>query len=195
MYGHETHHQNHEARNFSEKIHKESEIKVNRCYQCGKCSAGCPVAFKMDFPPSVILRMLQTGTKENEEKVLTSFTIWLCLACETCVCRCPMEVDLPVLMDFLRAEAMRRDLINPKARDILSFHNSFLSSVENNGRLFEVGLIANYKFRTMHLFQDLTVAPKMLMKGKLGLLPPEMHGKQEIAKIFSKTLRKEEKTK
>jgi heterodisulfide reductase subunit C len=55
--------------------------KINNCYQCKKCTAGCPITFAMDILPHQIIKYIQLGL---EEKVLTSKTIWLCAACETC---------------------------------------------------------------------------------------------------------------
>ena len=31
------------------------------CYQCGRCSAGCPVVDEMDIVPSEVIRLLQLG--------------------------------------------------------------------------------------------------------------------------------------
>ncbi len=107
---------------------KRTAVSVIRCYQCGKCSAGCPLAADMDYPPSLIMRMLQTGAADLEEKVLRSYTIWLCLSCEICFARCPMEIDIPKLMDFLRGESLRRKMVSPKAKEILAFHRSFLDT-------------------------------------------------------------------
>jgi Heterodisulfide reductase, subunit C len=61
------------------------------CNQCGKCSAGCPVAAAMDMLPSQVIRMAQLGMTE----VLQSRTIWICASCLTCVTRCPKGVDCP----------------------------------------------------------------------------------------------------
>jgi len=146
-------------------------ISVNRCYQCGKCSAGCPACSDMDYAPSVILRLLQLQNFESDQKVLGSYSIWLCLTCHTCIARCPMEVDLPKVMDALRAESLRRNVINKRAKDIVAFHKSFIDTIRNFGRLWEVGLIGDYKLRTRHLWQDLLLAPSMLKKGKLSFLP------------------------
>ncbi len=52
---------------------EQTEVKVTHCYQCGKCSAGCPLAEEMDYPPSLVMRMLQTGNPELEEKVFVPF--------------------------------------------------------------------------------------------------------------------------
>ena len=160
-----------------------SHVSVQHCYQCGKCSAGCPAAGAMDFAPSVLLRLLQTKTPEADRKVLSSYTIWLCLACQTCVARCPMEVDLPKAMDVLRSESLRLKLVHPRARDIVAFHTSFNNTIKYFGRLWEVGLIAEYKIRTRHFWQDVVVAPVMLQKGKLPLIP-SFH-KKFVDRIFS----------
>jgi heterodisulfide reductase subunit C len=73
------------------------------CNQCGKCSAGCPVAAAMDMLPSQVIRMAQLGMTE----VLQSRTIWICASCLTCVTRCPKGVDLPRLMEALREISLR----------------------------------------------------------------------------------------
>jgi heterodisulfide reductase subunit C2 len=159
---------------------------VADCYQCGKCTAGCPLGDEMDIAPNQILRMLQLDLPGFADKVLGSLAIWLCLSCETCVTRCPQEVDLPVIMDYLRHESLRRGLVNPKAVDILSFHKAFLDQVRNFGRLYEVGLLGDYKLRTMHFLQDLTAAPGTIQRGKLNFLPHKIHNSAEIGKIFRK---------
>jgi heterodisulfide reductase subunit C len=74
------------------------------CNQCGKCSAGCPVAFSMDLLPSQVLRLAQLGVEE----VLESQTIWTCASCLTCVARCPKGIDLPRVMEALRQISMQR---------------------------------------------------------------------------------------
>jgi heterodisulfide reductase subunit C2 len=74
------------------------------CNQCGKCSAGCPVAFSMDLLPNQVIRLAQLGI----EQVLESRTIWTCAACLTCVARCPKGIDLPRVMEALRIIQMER---------------------------------------------------------------------------------------
>ncbi|MGA7162196.1 MAG: 4Fe-4S dicluster domain-containing protein [Bacteroidota bacterium] len=172
-----------QATSLADLLFHTSGVSVQRCYQCGKCSAGCPATSEMDFTPSVVLRLLQTKTKEGERKVLGSYAIWLCLACQTCVARCPMEVDLPKAMDVLRAESLRLNLVHPDAKDIVAFHTSFLHSIKRFGRLWEIGLVAEYKLRTRHFLQDVVVAPLMLQKGKLSILP-SFNGKL-VSRIFS----------
>ena len=84
------------------------------CYQCGACSAGCPVAFAMDMLPSQVIRLVQLG---QVEEALESETIWFCAACQTCYARCPKGVDLSRIMEALREIALQRggDYLDIKA--------------------------------------------------------------------------------
>lgn len=70
-----------------------------KCYQCGKCAAGCPAAPAMDMLPSQVIRFLQLGLVEE---VLDSETPWLCAACQSCYARCPKGVDLTRIMEAVR---------------------------------------------------------------------------------------------
>jgi len=159
---------------------------MSHCYQCGKCTAGCPLNEEMDVMPNQILRMLQLELPGYEAKILNSLSIWLCLACDTCYSRCPQEVKLSQVMDFLRQESIRKDMVNPKAKDILKFHQAFLNSIKMNGKLHEVGLTIDYKLRTLNLMQDVQLVPSMLSKGKLAVFPHQVHNTKEIAKIFKR---------
>lgn len=86
------------------KVEDISGTNLASCYQCGKCSAGCPMADLMDIPPHKVIRYLQIGLGE---KVLRSNTMWFCAACFTCESRCPKSVDLSRVMEALRAVVLR----------------------------------------------------------------------------------------
>jgi heterodisulfide reductase subunit C len=88
---------------FVQQVEEISSESLLACNQCGKCSAGCPVAFSMDLLPSQVIRMAQLGI----EDVLESQTIWTCASCLTCVARCPKGVDLPRIMEALRLLSMQ----------------------------------------------------------------------------------------
>lgn len=166
---------------------QKTEVDVKQCYQCGKCTAGCVLAEDMDYPSSYILRLLQTGEETDYYRVLSSKAIWICLNCENCVGRCPKEVDIPRLMDFLRMEALEKGLVSREAKKVVAFHRSFLDCVKYTGRLYEVGLEAGYKLRTMDIFQDMNLVPAMLQKGKLKIKPEMVKDRKSIMEIFRRT--------
>ena len=182
-----------EKKGYASEIKTHTGVNVNRCYQCGKCSAGCAVNEEMDYPPSLIMRMLQTENEEYYNDILHSQSIWLCVSCQNCLTRCPMEIDIPRLMDYLREKALEKQTINKKVKDIISFHKAFLDSIKYTGRLYEIGLVGGYKMRTFNLLQDLTVAPGMFVKGKLPLLPEMVKDKKQMSAIFARTRNKHEK--
>jgi heterodisulfide reductase subunit C len=173
--------------NSIQELQQNTGINVNRCYQCGKCTAGCLLADEMDYPPSLLMHMLQTKDEELMQTLLHSKTIWLCVSCQNCVTRCPMSIDIPQIMDYLREKSAEEHKINPKSRDIVAFHRAFLDSIKYTGRLYEIGLVAGYKARTFHLTQDVMLAPKMYSHGKLPLVPEMVKDKKGIKDIFRKT--------
>ena len=96
------------------KVEEISGQDLLACYQCGACSAGCPVAFAMDVQPNQVIRLVQLG---QVEEALESETIWFCAACQTCYARCPKGVDLSRIMEALREIALQRggDYLDIKA--------------------------------------------------------------------------------
>jgi heterodisulfide reductase subunit C len=94
-----------------ERVKVLSGQKLGACYQCGKCSAGCPVVEEMDIVPSEAIRFLQLGQAEH---VLGSRTIWVCASCLQCASRCPKGVEFSSICDALRVIVLRRRLSNPK---------------------------------------------------------------------------------
>ncbi|GHU67649.1 4Fe-4S ferredoxin [Bacteroidia bacterium] len=163
-------------------------VNVARCYQCGKCSAGCPLAEEMNLTSNTVLRMLQVEDDETDRQILQSEAIWLCLSCEMCISRCPMSIDIPKIMDFLRQRSLREGLENKKAaKNIIPFHRSFLDMIRWTGRSYEVGLVVDYKLRSKDFFQDLTLVPNMLSHGKLPLIPETIRDRKNIQSIFKKS--------
>ena len=160
---------------------KERAVDVQACYQCGRCSAGCPITEFFDLTTMEVVRLAAYGM---EERLLNSRAIWLCAACETCATRCPNDIDIAVLMDILRELALRKGVAPAEPRVPL-FHQCFLGSIERWGRAYEVGLIAGYKMRSGDLTGDMKLGLKMFSKGKLSLKPHSIKGKAEIRQIFS----------
>jgi heterodisulfide reductase subunit C2 len=176
-----------EKKSFLQNLADATGIEVSHCYQCGKCSAGCPMSAEMDMPPSVVLRHLQTNNKVLIQKAIQSYSIWLCLSCETCLCRCPMEIETAKVMDYLREMTLKTKQVNPKAKKIVAFHKAFLSSLKRNGRLFEIGLILKYKLASGEFLKDMVLAPSMIIKGKLHFFPERIKNTEQLRKIVQKS--------
>ncbi len=97
---------------FIKKIEEICGQKVYDCYQCGRCSAGCPFSAFMDLLPNQVIRFIQLGL---QDEVLKAKTPWFCSACWVCATRCPRRVDIPKIMEALRVLILRKkiDIINP----------------------------------------------------------------------------------
>ena len=121
------------ANELLEQIKELSEQNLMACYQCGKCSAGCPSIDAMDIMPSQIIRLVQLG---QVEKALNSKTIWLCAACQTCKVRCPRGVDLARIMESLRQVVLRENVNYVHPNDI---------SEEELDTLPQIALVANFR--------------------------------------------------
>ncbi len=162
-----------------EAVEELSGQKVRDCYQCGKCSAGCPIAADMDLPPNQVIRLVQLGLIEQ---ALRSRTIRLCASCETCTTRCPREVDLAAVMDALRNIAIREGLRSPE-RAVSFFNRTFLSILRRYGRVFEMELIGRFNTGTFNFFKDMTKAPRLFFKGRLKLWP-SFAGRKTAKSVF-----------
>jgi heterodisulfide reductase subunit C len=167
---------------FLHEVEQRAGQALAACYQCAKCTAGCPVISEMDYPPHQIIRAIQLGM---QERVLSSRTIWLCAACETCSTRCPQDVDLPAIMDALRQVAYARN-VKLVDKEVPLFHRIFLAGVKRYSRVFELGMMLFYNVLSGHYLKDVTMAPEMLLKGKLGMLPPRVKGAGDVQKLFNK---------
>ena len=162
------------------RIQEMTGIDPAHCYQCGKCSAGCPMASEMDLKTNEIIRLLQLDVRD---RLLSSESIWMCLTCETCTTRCPNLFDPAVVIDALR-EIVLREYPSFVPRRIAAFHSAFLDQIRTHGRVFEFGLVASYKMRSGVLFADVDSVPGMLARGKLALTPKRIRGLQELRRIF-----------
>ena len=140
------------------------------CYQCGKCSTGCPVADEMDLLPRQVIHL--AGTTE-EQKILDSKTIWICAGCYTCAVRCPNDIEITSVMDHFRKKSLttRSKCAEPQ---VLKFHQTFLKNIARGGRLHEMRLMGEYNLKTAKPLYNMTLAPKMILtRGLKFLLPPK----------------------
>jgi heterodisulfide reductase subunit C2 len=170
--------------NFLEAVNKKIDgVPIQRCYHCRKCTAGCPVASYMEYNPNKVIKMIQNGKRDE---VLNSSTIWLCLSCETCITRCPNQVDIARMMDALREMAIESG-VGAREKNVLKFHEAFLSGMKMGGRINEPIMMVQYKLKSGDLFSDMAMGLDMFIKGKLSLLSPRTKDMKSVKNIFEKT--------
>ncbi|MDI6841139.1 MAG: 4Fe-4S dicluster domain-containing protein [bacterium] len=89
------------------KIEEISGENILKCYQCGKCSAGCPAVGAMDILPNQAIRLIQVG---EVDEVVNSKTVWVCASCFTCSARCPKGVDVAKVLEAVRLIFLRKNV-------------------------------------------------------------------------------------
>ena len=176
-----------EPRSLLREVERLSGARVSACYQCHKCSSGCPIAEDSDWLSSQVMRLLHLGA---DEEVLSSRAIWLCSSCEACTTRCPMDIDVAAVMDALRMLAVRRGAKLGAVTD-QQFARAFLNSVQRHGRVFELEMLMSYKIRSGTLLTDLDKGLKMFLGGKLRLLPNRSGNRDEIREVFARAAKEE----
>ena len=90
---------------FVLKVQELSGQNLLACYQCGKCSAGCPAVTQMDILPNQIIRYAQLGFKDE---LLDSRAIWICESCFMCNARCPKGINIAEVIEALRQILLRK---------------------------------------------------------------------------------------
>jgi len=170
------------ADSIARKVEEMTGVELGVCFQCRKCTCGCPVSAMTETTPSEIMRRLHLGAGEE---LLASDLVWVCASCETCSARCPMGIDVAKVIDALRALALERGTPAPAGKQPL-FNRAFLKTVELFGRTYDLGMIAAYKLGSLKLMNDVEKFPAMLAKGKIALMPPRGTSRGAVRRIFAR---------
>ena len=162
---------------------QQAGANVLSCYQCRKCTAGCPVAGRADIKPHELVRLMQLGQRDT---ALACQAIWECTSCQTCITRCPQKVDIAALNDLLRRMSRASGSV-VAGTTVPAFNDIFLGTIRRLGRMYEMGLMVTFKLRTLKLFADVSKFPMMLWKRKLSLLPSPGRGGARRKRLFEQT--------
>ena len=79
---------------------------LNACFNCGTCTAGCPIHEVFpEYNPRKLAKMVKLGMKKQ---VLSSPYIWYCATCHNCEQRCPQNVKFFSILNVLKNLAARQ---------------------------------------------------------------------------------------
>lgn len=173
------------------KVESLAHTRVADCYQCGKCSAGCPMAEAMDVLPHQLIRQVQMGLVD---RAASSESPWICVSCMTCSTRCPQEVECAGVLDALKQISVEREIESSAQQRTIVFQKTFLDNIRRNGRLAELELVG--LFKTAAFLKDLSIpllmsdallGPQMVMKNKLHIIPKRaVKDRAVVRRIFDK---------
>jgi heterodisulfide reductase subunit C len=175
---------------FAKEVASASHVDFHVCYQCQKCTNGCPVTFAMDYGPHEIIRMIQLGLADE---IRRANTVWVCASCETCFTRCPQQIDIPKLMDHIKQRIVGQG-DKPAEGVVAAFHEAFLDNIKRFGRINETALMAAFQLKSAkagkgldpkEAIRNMKLGLAMLKRGRLGLVPKKTGGKQAVRKLFS----------
>lgn len=158
-------------------------VNLKDCYQCGKCSAGCPAVHAMDLMPREVIRLMQLGAWDE---VLDAKTPWICASCVTCWSRCPQDINLTALMEEVRRASKAAGKRPVKGADV--FNDLFLKGIYNNGRSNELYMMMKYNIFSGNLMQDAPNAPHLLLKGMIGPKVHKVKDRESVRLIMDKCL-------
>lgn len=171
---------------FRQEIEALSGQNVNLCFQCSKCSSGCPVADEMDLKPAQVMRSIALG---REEAVLNSCAIWLCVGCEACAARCPQQVEPAAAMSAARTIALRRG-IPPSVPEMGIYYRGFVENMRLNGKIHDASVAGISRLLTGRLIKDLPLAWKLALRGRVKP-PPLPLGGRRFRNVYRAALSKE----
>ena len=173
--------------NHYEQIRKELvetvEPNIYYCYQCGKCTAGCPLSDVYEWQPNEVIRLIQL---DKVDSIVNSNSVYLCISCEICSSRCPQEVNIAAVMSHIRVKSWQYRLF--KLKEISNFYKIFLRITALIGRSYEPLLILTLNLLNKRIFNDFELMPGILRRRKIKMLPEPVKNRKEIFEIIKKYL-------
>jgi ferredoxin len=85
--------------NFTDELKEYGAFDLNKCYNCGTCTAICSLSTEENSFPREMVRYSVLGL---EEEAKASLKPWLCYYCGECSSHCPQEANPGELMMSLR---------------------------------------------------------------------------------------------
>lgn len=122
-------------------IEKYGNADIEACFNCGNCTAICPLTTDTESFPRRLIRYAQVGMKAQ---LLGSRELWLCYACGECTSTCPREADPTGFMAAARRYAIAQfDPLGLARRMFLSPALTVLVLLLMSGLMAAVVLVGN----------------------------------------------------
>ena len=172
---------------FHSEIEALSGQNTNLCFQCNKCSAGCPLADKMDFTPAQVMHNIRLGRKQA---VLNSTAIWLCVGCETCSARCPQGVEPAAAINAARLMAMKLG-VPPRIKEVDIYYRGFVANMRLNGKIHDASVAGITQLLTGQMMDNFPLAWNLFLRGRVKP-PPLPLGGGGFRNIYKNSLQIEE---
>jgi quinone-modifying oxidoreductase, subunit QmoC len=90
---------------FLLELQKYGTVNIEACFNCGNCTAVCPLSTEGASFPRRIIRYAQLGMRD---RLLTSKELWLCYFCGECSQTCPRQAQPGDFMAAARKYAIAR---------------------------------------------------------------------------------------
>jgi len=162
-------------------------VSADVCYQCSRCTAGCPLLPAMDIAPAQVVHHLLLG---EWEPVLRSKAIWACVHCDTCTARCPQEVDVDGLFAAARVMAWRTGKVAAD-EPMAAYFASFVENLYLYGRSAELPLTLICKIKSEDYFRDMALGLRLIARGRLNFLCLPQGGSM-YRRLYERVRQKEE---
>ena len=143
---------------------------INRCWQCGNCTAVCTVTpIFPEFNPRHFIYCLQLGNMTELKK--RADIAWRCVGCYKCTQRCPKDVNPAETMEALGIMIRKYfpEKVNPQQATINTlYHNQMLSTGRLNLAQLQVeSLKKTGRFKELFTKSQLAPVLKMVLDGRI----------------------------
>ena len=91
--------------NLLHELKKYGKADIESCFNCGNCTAICPLSTEEDTFPRRVIRYAQLGMSD---RLQSSKELWLCYYCGECTETCPRQADPGEFMATARRYAIAK---------------------------------------------------------------------------------------
>ncbi|MCL7411510.1 MAG: 4Fe-4S dicluster domain-containing protein [Methanosarcinaceae archaeon] len=109
------------AETVKKSLRTSDTIGIDRCMQCGACTASCPAARFTDYNPRKIIKRVM----ENDISVIEDESIWNCFYCYTCHLRCPRNNSPTQVVQVVRQMAINKGIGLDKLEVLFEYGDAF----------------------------------------------------------------------